>query len=147
MGNRQKRICIDSIMYDDRKMEEYLANVGRRIREERMNRNLSISKLAELANLSSSCISKAESDHCRISLKALLKIAAALDIPVAALVQKDMQTEIREVEMETRPKNLSPEGERFEQIIENAEEETVLFVLEVANELMRVLERQRKADK
>lgn len=86
----QHKIHIESLIYDEKKLEKRMEGVGARIKEERLKRNISISKLAELSNLSLSCISKAES-HCRIGLKALLKIAAALEIPAGQLLGHEGQ--------------------------------------------------------
>lgn len=86
----QRKIHIESLIYDEEKLEIRLEGVGARIREERLKQNISISKLAELSNLSLSCVSKAES-RCRIGLKALLKIAAALEIPAEQLLNHDGQ--------------------------------------------------------
>jgi len=89
MEEQQSRISVESLAYDDEKMEACLAEVGSRIREERIKQELSISKLAELSNLSVSCISKAETEKCRISLKALIKIATALKVPVRQFLDID----------------------------------------------------------
>ena len=48
----EKKIRIDSIAYDEQKMEDWLAETANRIRTERIKQNLSISRLAELSNLS-----------------------------------------------------------------------------------------------
>lgn len=144
MEERQSRICVESLAYDDEKMEACLAEVGSRIREERIKQELSISKLAELSNLSVSCISKAETERCRISLKALIKIAAALKVPVRQFLDID------EIGIADVPEEYSKQaanvtnGKRFEQIMEIAGEETVTLILDMADELMRAINKESK---
>lgn len=141
----QKRICIDSAVYDERKMDAWLAEVGERIRMERMRQNLSISKLAELSNLSPSCISKAESNQCGISLKALLKIAVALGMPVWELLEQEKTDGEPEKLLEKmgEEEKTSFESRRFEDIIATAESDTIEFILDMAEQLMKVVGREK----
>lgn len=82
-----KNIKVESLIYDDKKMQKYLHEVGGRIYKERMKRGLSAAGLAELSNVSTSCICKLEAAQTEISLKVLLKIAMALDISVSSLLE------------------------------------------------------------
>lgn len=132
---RGRKINLDSIAYDDHRMELWMEQIGKRIKKERMEQGLSISKLAELANLSASCISKAESRKCRISLRALAKISAALDIPPGNLLEHTAQ----QGEPDDSQKS---ESERFENMTKEAEEEIVDFILELAAELIQVMEKK-----
>lgn len=137
--DEQKKISIDSVVYDEKKLEQCLLEVGVRIRHERIRKNLSISKLAELSNLSVSCISKAEANQCGISLKALLKIAAALDVKVWKLMEQKepAQTGNRDAGWQ------EPDGrKRFEQITGRADEETVGFILDMAEQLLSIMEKE-----
>ena len=148
MSHREKGIRINSIIYDDEKMEIRLGDIGKRIRQERLCRDLSISKLAELSNLSVSCVSKAESVRCRISLKALLKIAAALDIPAGELMgEKDAGPEEGVPAGHAEAETAMSSGERFERITEHAGEETVDFILGMADELVRVIGKREEREK
>lgn len=61
-------------------MNHVIVDVGRRIKEERVKRGMSMSRLAELANVSTSHISKVETAKCEIGLKSLIKIATALEM-------------------------------------------------------------------
>ena len=58
---RQRGINIDSLIYDDHKMDQRMENIAQNIRKERQKKEVSISELAVAANLSVSCVSKAES--------------------------------------------------------------------------------------
>lgn len=139
MAHYQKKIRIDSIIYDDKKLQNCFMNVGKKIRKERMRQNMSISRLAELANLSTSCISKAEAARCQISLKALIKIAAALDVPAGVFLEKAEQAE----KEEEAP--APGTGERFEELTADAGEEAVDFVLKMTDELMQVIRNEKKS--
>lgn len=130
----QKKICIDSAVYDEEKMDAWLAKIGMRIRRERISQNLSILKLAELSNLSPSCISKAESNQCGVSLKTLLKIVVALRMPVWELLELE--------DAEDEEPN-SPMNRRFEEITAQAEGETVDFILDMVEQLMKVTAREK----
>ncbi|MBP3488833.1 MAG: helix-turn-helix transcriptional regulator [Roseburia sp.] len=144
MEEQQSRISVESLAYDDEKMEACLAEVGSRIREERIKQELSISKLAELSNLSVSCISKAETEKCRISLKALIKIATALKVPVRQFLDID-GIDLADVSETCNREGASvTNGKRFEQIMEIAGEETVTLILDMADELMRAINKESK---
>lgn len=144
MAEQQKRVCIDSIIYDDKKMEQRLKNIGEKIMQERMRQNMSISKLAEISNLSTSCISKVESARCRTSLRTLIKIAAALGVSVGAILDsgENMDTFLS-TEQETDKRAFLTSGERFEQIMEDVGDGTVDFFLEMADDLLRIIGREK----
>lgn len=144
MTEQQKRVCIDSIIYDDKKMEQRLKNIGEKIMQERMRQNMSISKLAEISNLSTSCISKVESARCRTSLRTLIKIAAALGVSVGAILdsEENMDTFLS-TEQETDKRAFLTSGERFEQIMEDVGDGTVDFFLEMADDLIRIIGREK----
>lgn len=142
-GNKeeQRKIFVESIIYDDSKMEACLAMVGRRIHAERIRQRVSISRLAELSNLSISCISKAETDQCRISLKALIKIAAALNVPVWQFLDIDESYLQGRTEERQSLKDYT-NGERFEKIMKPAGEKTTEMILDMVDELMRAMNRE-----
>lgn len=60
--------------------------VGRRIRAERTNRNLTMAQLAALANVGTRTLLTIELGQAATSLTTLELIARALDVPVASLV-------------------------------------------------------------
>uniref|UniRef100_UPI003FEE9E01 helix-turn-helix domain-containing protein n=1 Tax=Roseburia sp. TaxID=2049040 RepID=UPI003FEE9E01 len=126
-----RRIKIDSIIYDEQKMEALLQDIGKQIHAERVNQGLSISKLAELSNLSASCISKVETARSEISLKALLKITAALDVPVSYFLKDAI---VSEADKEAYLTN----AEKFEHLTQTAGDEIVEFILNIADGIMRV---------
>ena len=54
---QQKRINIDSLIYDDQKMDQRMEKIAQNIRRERQRREVSLSELAAAANLAVSCVS------------------------------------------------------------------------------------------
>ena len=65
---QQKRINIDSLIYDDQKMDQRMEKIAQNIRRERQRREVSLSELAAAANLSVSCVSKAESARSTVTV-------------------------------------------------------------------------------
>ena len=113
----------------DEEVKEMLQEVSRRIRKERLRRGLSMARLAEIANLSVSHISKVEAEQCEIGLRALLKIATALRMEV---------TELLPDEMKTIPK-MPTNGEKFEAIMQGANQQTIEFVLKMSEHMATAL--------
>ena len=130
---RNEKIKVDSLIYDDEKMQRYLASVGERIYKERARKGLSIGKLSELSNLSASCICKVESAQSEISLKALLKIAVALDVSVSRLLEDKKEDACPCVSLACL--------QRFENLLGGADAEVVDAVLGIADEFMQALDK------
>ncbi|KOG21824.1 helix-turn-helix domain-containing protein [Streptomyces viridochromogenes] len=60
--------------------------IGERIRAARLHANLSQEKLAELAGMDRQTINRIEQGHASPTLDTLIRIAVALDVPLAGLV-------------------------------------------------------------
>ena len=113
----------------DKEVKVMLQEVSHKIRKERLRRGLSMARLAEIANLSVSHISKVEAEQCEIGLRALLKIATALGMEV---------TELLPDEMKTIPK-MPTNGEKFEAIMQGANQQTIEFVLKMSEHMATAL--------
>ena len=113
----------------DEEVKVMLQEVSRKIRKERLRRGLSMARLAEIANLSVSHISKVEAEQCEIGLRALLKIATALGMEV---------TELLPDEMKTIPK-MPTNGEKFEAIMQGANQQKIEFVLKMSEHMATAL--------
>ena len=105
-------------------MNQVLRDVSKNISKERKKRGLSMVKLAEVSNLSVSHISKLERSRCDIGLKALLRIAAAMEMEADELLPGDFEPK------ETERKLTA--GERFEQIMQGADPQLVEMFLRMA---------------
>ena len=113
----------------DEEVKVMLQEVSHKIRKERLRRGLSMARLAEIAYLSVSHISKVEAEQCEIGLRALLKIATALGMEV---------TELLPDEMKTIPK-MPTNGEKFEAIMQGANQQTIEFVLKMSEHMATAL--------
>ncbi len=113
----------------DEEVKVMLQEVSRKIRKERLRRGLSMARLAEIANLSVSHISKVEAEQCEIGLRALLKIATALGMEV---------TELLPDELTAIPK-MQTNGEKFEAIMQGANQQTIEFVLKMSEHMATAL--------
>ena len=113
----------------DEEVKVLLQEVSRKIRKERLRRGLSMARLAEIANLSVSHISKVEAEQCEIGLRALLKIATALGMEV---------TELLPDELTAIPK-MQTHGEKFEAIMQGANQQTIEFVLKMSEHMATAL--------
>lgn len=111
----------------DEGMKLILKEVSKNIRMERKRRGISISQLADMANISVSHISKLERAQCDIGLKALLRIAAAFEMDAAAFIQRESEADAAgEEERETTS------GERFSRIVRDADPRIVEIILKMA---------------
>ena len=82
-------------------MNQVLRDVSKNISKERKKRGLSMAKLAEMSNLSVSHISKLERSRCDIGLKALLRIAAAMEMEADELLPGDFEPKETERKIRT----------------------------------------------
>lgn len=110
----------------DETMNLILKEVSRNISLERKKRGISMSQLADMANLSVSHISKLERAQCDIGLKSLLRIAAAFEMEAAEFIQEEPETDFMSVEVKTT------NGERFERIVRDADPRIVEIILKMA---------------
>lgn len=141
---RQRGINIDSLIYDDHKMDQRMENIAQNIRKERQKKEVSISELAVAANLSVSCVSKAESEKSTVSLKTILKIATALEVPVSKLLETEESVDDVWNKSRIRIEIEHGNGEVFEKIVENTSEETTEMFLCMAEEMMKLLKVSQK---
>ena len=70
--------------------------IGKRVKEFRESKKLSQENLAENCNLSTSFISRIESGKKKASLKSLVNIGKALEIPTATLLNGSQDSEFAE---------------------------------------------------
>lgn len=110
----------------DETMNLILKEVSRNISLERKKRGISMSQLADMANLSVSHISKLERAQCDIGLKSLLRIAAAFEMEAAEFIPEEPEMDFGFVEVKTT------NGERFERIVRDADPRIVEIILKMA---------------
>jgi transcriptional regulator with XRE-family HTH domain len=72
-------------------LDQIVSSIGPKLRELRMQRRLSLQQLAERADVSAAAIHKIERSGMVPTITTLLKLAAALDRPVAYFVDEDAE--------------------------------------------------------
>lgn len=117
---------MDTFCYDDDKMHLLLKDIGRRIQEERMKRNLSLFQLAHLSNVSPSHLNRIENGQRRPGIEPLLKICAALSVSVMDIMP-----------IEHAP-HLVTNGERFERITKGCSLKAINFLLDMAENVAKM---------
>jgi len=85
-------------------------NMGRKIRELRRSRGLSLKQVAEGAGVSPSLVSQVETNRVDPSLSTLRKIALTLGVPVFALIAESVPDEASLVPKEKRRRVSFPRG-------------------------------------
>lgn len=123
---------LESIIYDEDKMKLLFTEISQRVSEERKKRGISITRLAEIANVSASHIFKVETAQCEIGLKALLKISKALGAKLEDFLPEDHLIEKDGLE------RVMTNGEKFDLITMDADSETIDLILMITDSLMRL---------
>lgn len=118
---------------DDLEIKNYLKGISQNISRERKRRGLSMSRLADMANLSPSHIFKLENAQCEIGLKALLKISTALGVSPELFFPERLCGELK----------IMTNGDRFESIIQEADDEMIEFALKMTESMILVAGKQR----
>lgn len=113
-----------AIQLSDEKIGDVLNKVGNQIRRERAKRDMSMMQLASAANLSVSHISKVEHAKVEIGLKTLFKISAALGMSVTDFLPYNFP-------MPDYGGGGLTNGEKFERITAGASPQSVQFILEM----------------
>lgn len=95
-------------------MEYNLSVLGKRIREERTSRSLTIEQLSELVNLSPSYLGLVERGERGLSVEKLVKVSGVFGIPMDLLLQGDaLPTVSRFSELEALMSDMGDEDIRF----------------------------------
>lgn len=90
MKEKDTRIDTESICYDQEKLDYVVNNIAMKIRECREHRGLSRPELAAMAGVDSSSIYRIEEGSANnFAFITVLKICAALDIPINDLICVD----------------------------------------------------------
>lgn len=133
MGQENKRDnnstydrLIDTIVYDDDKLELLVKEIGKNVRKEREKRNWSSTELSNRSNINNSHIYKIESGLGNIGIAAVLKFCIAFGISPNDLIPLDDVQKVR------------TNGDRFDEITRNAGVETVNFLLDMAEQVVHL---------
>lgn len=116
---------IDSICFDEDKMDCLLAEIGTRVKKERQLQNYTVSELAEMTSMNLAHLYRIEKGERPIGLRVLIKIAWALNRPIQKFIP------FEEVD---RPKT---NGERFEEMTRNLDTATINMLFEIVENLIK----------
>jgi len=72
-------------------MNVILSKIGSRIREIRMNRNMTQNELANVCNFEKANLSRIESGRTNVTIRSLQRISKALEIDIAKLFEEDLE--------------------------------------------------------
>ena len=105
---------------------EFLISVGKRIAKARKSAGISQAELAELTNLSVSCISKIERGINNFSAESLSKIAIALDTSSSRLLNEFFE------------ENIVPLHKEIEKSLEGYSSEDVDGIIQIINIIKQI---------
>lgn len=120
-------INTESMVFDEEQMEILFIEIGKRIQEERVRRNVSQKMLAIRSNLSDNAIYKMEhfqQFNCYVGLKTLLKVSYGLGVDVATFLPRENRG--------------MSNGDKFEEITRCASVSTINYLLEQARGFVRL---------
>lgn len=119
-----------AIELSEEKISEVLNGVGNQIRRERKKQDMSMMQLAAASNLSVGQISKVEHARVEIGLKTLFKISAALGMSITDFLPYNFPLPCySEQELSN--------GEKFERITAGASPQSVQFILEMVEHMVK----------
>lgn len=121
-----------------------LKSIGRKIKEQRIKKNISQEQLAEIVDVTPSYISNLESGNRSASLKTTLDIVNALDMSFDYLMLENMHNNSKELKVD---KNLL----EFKNILEKLNdkdiiEEYITYCRGLANSMIEIKNKQIKND-
>ncbi len=117
---------MDTFCYDDIKLDLLMKDVGNRIQEERIKRNISITQLAALSNVSHSHINRIENGQRKPGLEPLLKICTALSISIMDVLPIE------------QAQHIITNGERFDRITKNSSIKVINLLLDMAEKMVKI---------
>lgn len=118
----------------DEALKQMLSDVSHNISIERKKHGISMSCLADMANLSVSHVSKLENAQCEIGLKALIKISVAFGKEAAEFLPSYDKNE------ETDKKKMRTRAEIFEDLTQGADTRAVEFILKMTAYMVTALD-------
>lgn len=117
---------LDSICTNDDLLEAALENIAKRLKEERLRQNMSVSNLSKLSHVSESTIYRYERGVNSIELQILIKVVPALKLDIAKVISINASTK---EETETA-------GETFSYIVRGQSKKNIKFLLEIIKNMI-----------
>ena len=106
---------IDSICTSDERLEDFLMEIGRRLKEERIKKGYSVSELSQLSGVAATIIYRIESSTNPIGLRSLLRLMWSLNVSPAQLIPFDEYAHSKTFGdvIEEMTSNLSPKQKQY----------------------------------
>lgn len=123
---------LDSICTNDDLLEAALKNIGKRLKEERLRQNISVSNLSKLSHVSESTIYRYERGGNSIELQVLIKIVPALKLDIAKVIS------INDIAKEETA------GETFSYIVRGQSKKHIKFLLEIIKNMIYFCRLEKK---
>ncbi len=123
---------LDSICTNDDLLEAALENIAKRLKEERLRQNISVSNLSKLSHVSESTIYRYEKGVNSIDLQVLIKIVPVLKLDIAKVIC------INDSEKEETA------GETFSYIVRGQSKKHINFLLEIIKNMIYFCRLEKK---
>lgn len=106
---------IDSICTSDERLEDFLMEIGRRLKEERIKKGYSVSELSQLSGVAATIIYRIESSSNPVGLRSLLRLMWSLNVSPAQLIPFDEYAHSKTFGdvIEEMTSNLSPKQKQY----------------------------------
>lgn len=106
---------IDSICTSDERLEDFLMEIGRRLKEERIKKGYSVSELSQLSGVAATIIYRIESSTNPVGLRSLLRLMWSLNVSPAQLIPFDEYAHSKTFGdvIEEMTSNLSPKQKQY----------------------------------
>ena len=122
-ASMEKTLTDERILYSmctsDELLADFLKEIARRLKEERLRQDMDVATLSELSGINNSIIYRYEKGTNQVSLQVLIKIALALKLDIAKVIPINTSQKEETV------------GEKFSYIVRNQSRESVDMILEV----------------
>lgn len=116
---------LNSLVYDDEQLNELYVQMGKNVAKLREKEGLTISKMAELANLAPGHLFKVMYNQTKIGTAALFKIMIAFDVSFYDLVP-----------LEDKPHS-ETNGEKFENLIQDCDSKTITMIFDIIENIVK----------
>lgn len=106
---------IDSICTSDERLEDFLMEIGRRLKKERIKKGYSVSELSQLSGVAATIIYRIESSTNPVGLRSLLRLMWSLNVSPAQLIPFDEYAHSKTFGdvIEEMTSNLSPKQKQY----------------------------------
>ncbi len=121
-----------SICTSDELLADFLKEIARRLKEERLRQDMDVATLSELSSINNSIIYRYEKGTNQVSLQVLIKIASALKLDIAKMIPINTSQKEETV------------GEKFSYIVRGQSKESIEVILKAIENVIGFCEAERR---